>query len=389
MCLLVLAACGPTQLGDDADAELSDDPLGESQAELGRPNFQAPFPCGQSWTYSHHSAEVRRALDFVKNGGGTNGTPVLASAAGTATRFFQAGGAGNYIKIDHGGGWQTYYFHLSSYSVPSGAVVAQGQQIGITGTTGASSGPHIHYEQLLGGVGQNIVINGVALSPYPASYGQRSLVSANCGGGGGGTCGVRADGKLYCTNAGGAAVYSAPNGASAVVNHLRTTFSWFDCWAKGTQHAGGNTTWYHTLGDDNGNWGFVPAVSLLTTSGFDANPSGAGLKQCPGSAPPPPPPPPTSSSCGVRSDGKLYCTNTAGAAIFASPNGGAIVNRLRTTVSWFDCWSTGAQHAGGNTTWYHTLGDDNGNWGWVPAVDLATTSAIDANPTAIGLRKCG
>lgn len=54
------------------------------------PNFKAPYPCGQQWTYSHHSAEVRLALDFVRtDGGATAGTPVLASAAGTAYRYSQ------------------------------------------------------------------------------------------------------------------------------------------------------------------------------------------------------------------------------------------------------------------------------------------------------------
>lgn len=148
------------------------------------PNFKAPFPCGQKWTYSHHSAEVRRALDFVRSdGGGTAGSPVTASAAGTATLHWEAGGAGNYVVINHGGGWKTYYFHLQGFSVHSGTHVAQGQQIGTTGSTGASSGPHQHYEQLLNGVGQNIRINGVAL-PYPPVYGQRHLTSDNCGGGG-------------------------------------------------------------------------------------------------------------------------------------------------------------------------------------------------------------
>ena len=73
---------------------------------LAAPNFKAPFPCGQQWTYSHHSGEVRRALDFIRSDGGTtNGTPVLASAAGTAHRFSQPSGAGNYIAVEHGGGW--------------------------------------------------------------------------------------------------------------------------------------------------------------------------------------------------------------------------------------------------------------------------------------------
>ncbi|MGW5306301.1 peptidoglycan DD-metalloendopeptidase family protein [Streptomyces griseoluteus] len=149
------------------------------------PNFKAPYPCGQKWTYSHHSAEVRRALDFVRaDGGTTNGTPVLASAGGTAYRYYQASGAGNYIAIEHGGGWRTYYFHLSAYSVADGAHVEQGQQIGTTGSTGNSTGPHIHYEQLYNGVGQDIVINGVALA-YPGSYNQYFLTSDNgCGGAG-------------------------------------------------------------------------------------------------------------------------------------------------------------------------------------------------------------
>ncbi|BCL17404.1 hypothetical protein GCM10017556_51430 [Micromonospora sagamiensis] len=149
------------------------------------PLFKAPYPCGQRWTYSHHSAEVRLALDFVRaDGGSTAGTPVLASAAGTATRYYQASGAGNYIVIDHGGGWKTYYFHLAAFSVASGAWVNQGQQIGTTGSTGNSSGAHIHYEQLYNGVGQNIVINGASLAPYPGSYHQRYLTSDNgCGGG--------------------------------------------------------------------------------------------------------------------------------------------------------------------------------------------------------------
>ncbi|MBO4205146.1 peptidoglycan DD-metalloendopeptidase family protein [Micromonospora echinofusca] len=149
------------------------------------PVFKAPFPCNQRWTYSHHSAEVRLALDFVRADGGTTaGTPVLASAAGTAFRYYQADGAGNYIVIDHGGGWKTYYFHLAAFSVAHGAWVGQGQQIGTTGSTGNSSGAHIHYEQLYNGVGQNIVINGWSLAPYPGYYNQKYLTSDNgCGGG--------------------------------------------------------------------------------------------------------------------------------------------------------------------------------------------------------------
>jgi hypothetical protein len=202
----------------------------------------------------------------------------------------------------------------------------------------------------------------------------------------GGGCGVQGDGRLHCTNTAGAAMYSASNPNSGIVNHLRSTYSWFDCFAFGAPHSGGNSTWYHTLGDDNGNWGFVPAVSLQTSSAFDGNPAAAGLKQCAGSAPPAASP--TSPTCNVHSDGRLYCTNSAGAPIYATESGGAIVNHLRTTSSWFDCFQFGAPHSGGNSTWYHTIGDDNGNWGYVPAVHLSTNSAFDANPAAGGLRRC-
>ncbi|REG37351.1 peptidase M23-like protein [Archangium gephyra] len=176
--LLCGTGCG-SEVPNAGTQEVPPQEVSTHEAAL-RPNFQAPFACGQTWTYDHHSTEVRRALDFVKHGGDTNGQPQFASAAGYATRHYEAGGAGNYIKIDHGGGWQTYYFHLSAFSVPDRTQVAQGQQIGVTGSTGASSGPHIHYEQLLNGVGQDIVLNGVSLAPYPSSYFQKSITSNNC-----------------------------------------------------------------------------------------------------------------------------------------------------------------------------------------------------------------
>lgn len=98
---------------------------------------------------------------------------------------------------------------------------------------------------------------------------------------------------------------------------------------------------------------------------------------------------PIGVDCSVHADGRLYCTNTAGAAMRSAPQLAApIVNRLRTTYSWFTCWGTGEMHAGGNTTWYRTIGDDNASAGWIPAVDLATTKEFDADPSARGLPKC-
>ena len=149
------------------------------------PNFKAPFSCGQTWTYSTYSGHNYNALDWIRwDNGTTDGAPVLASAAGTVTtRAYEAGGAGNYIVVSHGNGWTTHYFHLNTFSVALGASVAQGQQIGTTGSTGGSSGPHLHFEQRLNNGAQLIAINGYSLSPYPYSYGQKVVTSDNgCGG---------------------------------------------------------------------------------------------------------------------------------------------------------------------------------------------------------------
>lgn len=104
----------------------------------------------------------------------------------------------------------------------------------------------------------------------------------------GGACEVRASsGRLYCDNRGGAALYASTDTNSAIVDHLRTSYSWFDCWAPGSLHAGGNTTWYQTIGDDHGARGWVPAVSMHTPDALDADPSALGLKRCDVPAPTP------------------------------------------------------------------------------------------------------
>ncbi|MBN9075503.1 MAG: hypothetical protein BGN87_16680 [Rhizobiales bacterium 65-79] len=74
------------------------------------------------------------------------GSDVPATAAGVVTRAGWAGGYGNMVEVDHGGGYSTRYAHLSEIDVKVGEKVKLGQTLGRTGTTGRSTGPHLHYE---------------------------------------------------------------------------------------------------------------------------------------------------------------------------------------------------------------------------------------------------
>ena len=77
--------------------------------------------------------------------GGTSSTPIMASRSGTVVQASFDGSAGNYIIIDHGDGYYSYYLHLSNYIATPGKSVSAGQTIGTMGTTGNSTGVHLHF----------------------------------------------------------------------------------------------------------------------------------------------------------------------------------------------------------------------------------------------------
>lgn len=89
---------------------------------------------------------------------GPVGTPVYATADGTVDRAERASGYGNLVEIDHGKGIATRYGHLSKILIASGAHVHRGQLIALMGSTGRSTGPHLHYE---------VRIDGRAVNPAP------------------------------------------------------------------------------------------------------------------------------------------------------------------------------------------------------------------------------
>jgi len=77
--------------------------------------------------------------------GGTSSTPIMASRSGTVVQASFDGSAGNYIIIDHGDGYYSYYLHLSNFIATLGQSVSAGQTIGTMGTTGNSTGVHLHF----------------------------------------------------------------------------------------------------------------------------------------------------------------------------------------------------------------------------------------------------
>jgi len=98
--------------------------------------------------------EFHDGLDLPAN----YGTPIHATAAG---KVIEAGWSrifGNYVKIDHGYGYRTLYGHMSEILVREGEQVARGQTIGRVGSTGRSSGPHLHYA---------VFVWGKAVNPVP------------------------------------------------------------------------------------------------------------------------------------------------------------------------------------------------------------------------------
>ena len=74
------------------------------------------------------------------------GTPIYAPADGIVKRAYYAGGFGNHIKLQHGAGYTTLFAHLSKIKVKHGQKVKRGDIIGLTGNTGRSTAPHLHYE---------------------------------------------------------------------------------------------------------------------------------------------------------------------------------------------------------------------------------------------------
>ncbi len=101
-----------------------------------------------------HTARMHAGVDIP----GPIGTPIYATADGTIAHAERMGGYGNMVEIDHGKGIATRYGHMSKLLVEPGAHVTRGELIGLMGSTGRSTGSHLHYE---------VRIDGHAVNPVP------------------------------------------------------------------------------------------------------------------------------------------------------------------------------------------------------------------------------
>ncbi len=99
---------------------------------------------GPMWSTGHHTG-----VDYAS----PTGAEVVAAASGTVVEVSSGGAYGNRIVIDHGDGYSSTYNHLSQVDVSMGAQVAAGDHVGAVGSTGNSSGPHLHFEVATGGDG--------------------------------------------------------------------------------------------------------------------------------------------------------------------------------------------------------------------------------------------
>lgn len=101
--------------------------------------------------YRTHPISGTRKLHKGLDISASSGNPVIAAASGTVVKSYFSSSYGNYVVISHGGGVMTAYAHMTRRLVSVGQRVAAGQQVGTVGSTGNSTGPHLHFEVYVGG----------------------------------------------------------------------------------------------------------------------------------------------------------------------------------------------------------------------------------------------
>ncbi len=197
--------------------------------------------------YSPRPYGYHRALDIA----GPNRGAVGAARSGTVSYAAPMGSYGNLVIVDHEAGYQTYYAHLHSFAVQRGQYVAAGQTIGYEGSTGRSTGPHVHFEvrrygtkQWVPGSVGNYVSKGRGLPhDYPGiGAGQAPPPSGSNGGGGSGATGRHFTGQRVTASV--LNVRTGPSTANSIIGTVlhgqvyvssRSESGWYKIWYDGRE----------------------------------------------------------------------------------------------------------------------------------------------------------
>lgn len=113
------------------------------------PDYEMPFPCGDTWNGSSRYNHSPSAWAIDWNGDRDLGAIMVAAAPGVVTSVVNLGDRsyGRYVVVDHGRGRTSLYAHLSAFWATQGQAVDQGTPLGLVGSSGGSSGPHLHFEE--------------------------------------------------------------------------------------------------------------------------------------------------------------------------------------------------------------------------------------------------
>ena len=131
-----------------------------SDGDGGSSGFMWPCPASHriTSTFGNRTAPVAGASTYHKgiDIGASSGSAIVAAASGRVTTSAYSSSAGNYVVISHGNGISTVYMHASARYVSEGDVVSKGQTIAAVGSTGFSTGPHLHF---------GVIVNGSYVNP--------------------------------------------------------------------------------------------------------------------------------------------------------------------------------------------------------------------------------
>lgn len=142
---------------------------GSDWKAAGGTRLQSPLPGAKLTSHYGEVSSIRNhrphsGTDFAK----PQGTPILSAAPGRVAKVgFEEGGLGHFIEVDHGNGWATRYGHMvEKPPLEEGAVVAAGAPIGRVGSSGNSTGPHLHFM---------VLHDGKHVNPEPYLNGERTI----------------------------------------------------------------------------------------------------------------------------------------------------------------------------------------------------------------------